>query len=81
MLIESYTSKAGEKRFRPVIQSRSEMDDAGLCIACGVEASNVEPDARQYVCETCGENKVYGLEELVVMGIAKVRFGSDGEEV
>jgi hypothetical protein len=30
----------------------------------------VEPDARRYTCEGCGQPKVYGLEELVLMGIA-----------
>jgi len=77
MRVESYKTKSGLTRFRPVIESRSEMTDAGLCIACGVEAQNVEPDAKQYVCEDCGENKVYGLEELVIMGIAKVEFGGE----
>jgi len=44
----------------------------GLCIHCGEEASNIEPDARQLIlfneCESCGKNGVYGVEELLVMG-------------
>ena len=40
----------------------------GLCLKCGEEAFNVEPDARRYACETCGEKAVYGMEELLVMG-------------
>ena len=47
-------------------------NDAGLCIHCGEEASNIEPDARQYECESCGKNGVYGVEELLVMG--RVQF-------
>lgn len=44
-----------------------EMDDCrGFCIACGDEAYNVEPDARKYFCETCGEPQVYGAEELLM---------------
>lgn len=43
-------------------------DDVGFCTACGEYGYGVEPDARKYECEICGENKVYGLEELLVMG-------------
>ncbi len=44
-------------------------DNLGFCLACGAEAYCVEPDAREYECESCGENKVYGAEELLLMGI------------
>jgi len=43
-------------------------DNRGFCLACGAEAFNVEPDAREYECETCGESRVYGAEELLIMG-------------
>lgn len=43
-------------------------DYRGFCIECGAEAFNVEPDARKYVCESCGAKAVYGAEELVLMG-------------
>ena len=39
----------------------------GFCLACGSEAYNVEPDAREYKCEACGEKKVYGAEEILMM--------------
>jgi hypothetical protein len=42
--------------------------DTGYCLACMVEASGVEPDARQYECEACGAHRVYGCEELLMMG-------------
>ena len=41
---------------------------AGFCLACGKKAYQVEPDAREYECQSCGENKVYGAEELLMMG-------------
>jgi len=41
--------------------------DEGICLACGATAHGVEPDARQYVCEACGQPKVYGGEEIVMM--------------
>ena len=43
----------------------------GFCVACGEEAFGVEPDARKYECESCGEHTVYGAEELVMMGLVE----------
>lgn len=40
-------------------------DGTGFCLACGAENSGVEPDARAYPCESCGERKVYGAEECL----------------
>ena len=46
-------------------------EHGGACIACGEEAYGVEPDARGYECEECGAPKVYGAEELILMGRAE----------
>lgn len=43
-------------------------DSVGFCLTCGENAYGVEPDARGYKCEACLDDKVYGLEELVLMG-------------
>lgn len=43
--------------------------NGGFCTACGAEADGIEPDAREYTCEVCGEKKVYGAEELMLMGL------------
>jgi hypothetical protein len=40
----------------------------GFCTGCGATAHNVEPDARNYTCESCGEAKVFGAEELLLCG-------------
>jgi hypothetical protein len=42
------------------------LDDPGFCIACGADAYGVEPDARRYKCEACGEKAVYGAQELAL---------------
>ena len=42
--------------------------NAGFCTSCGEEAHNVEPDARGYKCESCGEFAVSGAEEIVISG-------------
>ena len=43
------------------------LDNPGFCVHCGAEAEGVEPDARRYACEACGENGVYGADELLLM--------------
>lgn len=41
-------------------------DRMGVCTSCGEYADGVEPDARGYKCEACGEKRVSGLEEIVI---------------
>lgn len=49
------------------VQRRLEtLDNPGFCIACGLEHGGCEPDAREYPCEACGENTVYGADELLM---------------
>jgi len=71
-----FKNKKGDTRFKIEISSSefSELssDGGGFCIACGEEASGVEPDARGYECECCDANKVYGLEELLMMGFVSI---------
>lgn len=43
------------------------LDNPGFCLACGIDVEGVEPDARRYPCEACGEPQVYGAEELAIM--------------
>lgn len=49
-----------------VIDAVSEDDGIGFCKACGEEQFGCEPDARNYECESCGENQVFGAEELLI---------------
>ena len=42
------------------------LDNPGFCIVCGEEAEGVEPDARRYKCEHCGECTVYGADEIAM---------------
>ena len=39
----------------------------GFCTVCGFQQGGCEPDAREYTCENCGEDKVFGAEELLLM--------------
>jgi len=43
------------------------MANTGICVECGNAQDGCEPDAREYVCDDCGEPKVYGAEEIFMM--------------
>lgn len=47
-------------------RSHTSLDNPGFCVICGAEVDGVEPDARRYVCEICGEPGVYGAEDLLI---------------
>lgn len=51
----------------PILRAAVRDDYTGVCRACGAEQSNVEPDAHNIRCESCGKHEVFGAEELVVM--------------
>jgi len=38
----------------------------GFCVECGAESYNCEPDAAEYVCDACGERRVFGATEIMV---------------
>lgn len=71
---KSYRTNTGQTRYRPVVteDELAELDTTGFCVACGAEVLGVEPDARRYACEGCGEQMVYGVEELVLMGLVRI---------
>ena len=56
-----------ERVVEAVGREMSSLDNPGFCIACGEDAEGVEPDAREYECESCGEHQVYGAQELLLM--------------
>ena len=45
----------------------SSLDNPGFCLACGDDADGVEPDARNYECESCGATEVFGADEVLMM--------------
>ncbi len=58
-------NKVSLKRIMAAVEAD---DNLGFCTACGRKAHSVEPDARGYTCEGCGEPKVFGAEELLMIG-------------
>ena len=73
----TYRSRSGMTLYCPVIETEDEMyavnsSDEGFCLGCGSTRSGVEPDARRYPCESCGEDLVYGFQELLFMDLLKI---------
>lgn len=66
--VKSYKTKSGAIQFKPSFAWCQDADGEGFCLACG-ETQDAEPDARRYVCDSCGAPKVYGNEELVLMNL------------
>jgi Zn finger protein HypA/HybF involved in hydrogenase expression len=70
----AYKAKNGATQYMPRLSTieQNSAEYMGYCLACGEEQEGVEPDARQYECEACGKSKVYGGEELLLMGLVFV---------
>lgn len=64
-----YGPVKNEVTFDQIVEAIKSGDYVGFCLACGAEAYGVEPDAHEYTCESCGAKKVYGAEELLIMGV------------
>jgi hypothetical protein len=47
-------------------RSQLTLDNPGLLV-CGNEQEGCEPDARNYKCESCGADQVFGAAELVLV--------------
>ena len=43
-----------------------DLENPGICKACGSEQDGCEPDARNYICESCEQPQVFGASELLM---------------
>lgn len=68
-MVAGHASLSFERICEAARRQISTLDDPGFCLACGHEATGCEPDACEYECDNCGESKVYGASELVIMAI------------
>jgi len=68
---QQYRAHNGNLQWRPSIALTMLLneDGAGFCLACGHEQAGIEPDVCRDTCEHCGAEKVYGAEELALMGL------------
>jgi hypothetical protein len=49
------------------VMSAVEQDDnLGFCSECGAEHYQIEPDARNYPCDECGNRAVFGAEQYLI---------------
>jgi len=80
MTTKTIVSDKGNKYIVPVVSSEEMeqimfgMDSPGWCLTCGEEVDGVEPDARRYHCECCDKRTVYGMEELLIMGLLIIEW-------
>lgn len=79
---KTYTARNGATQYRPSMRWAErvvrEDNNEGFCLACGSTQEAVEPDARRYRCDACGEPKVYGAEQLILMGLPHGKPGREG---
>ena len=55
------------------IRRETSRDRPGLCIECGAEQDDCEPDDMNLECRTCGESGVYGSDELALRQIFDIQ--------
>jgi ribosomal protein L37E len=71
--MRKYKAKNGNIQYKPnlddLMRECENDNNSGYCLACGEQAFGIEPDARKYQCESCGMPKVYGSQELLLMGL------------
>ena len=51
-------------------QEAEEMQ-SGFCLDCGWMQESCEPDARNYHCDECGADRVFGAQEVLLMGLVE----------
>jgi hypothetical protein len=56
-----------ELSLKRIMAAIEEGDSIGFCRSCGAEHDGCEPDARNYLCDECGQRLVFGAEELLLM--------------
>ncbi len=65
--IKVHPSVTKDRVIEAVERGNTSLDTPGICLACGLDQDGCEPDARRYECDSCGENAVFGAEELLFM--------------
>lgn len=70
--------KPNPSNFKEISLSVEEVDAArifwkGWCIVCGEDYMGIKPNDRAKECDECEKNLVYGVDELLRMGVIKIR--------
>jgi hypothetical protein len=61
-----HKSLTDEVIFEACERRQTSLDNPGFCLICGNESDGCEPDARNYTCEACGAEQVFGSDELLM---------------
>jgi len=76
MKLKRITLKNGLKVYKfsmsPFLFEELNDDYCGLCLKCGEINGQCEPDARKYKCQNCSKRSVYGVSELLLMGLIDI---------
>lgn len=67
MITKMHPNVTLEKLMEMGQRRNTSLDNPGICLTCGEEQEGCEPDARKYKCEHCGDNNVYGEDDLIMM--------------
>lgn len=54
-----------------VLEAIQEDDYVGFCLDCGAENYQCEPDMEEGRCESCGADRVYGAQQILLMGLVQ----------
>lgn len=66
-LAEMHPSVTAERVCDAVYRRLVSLDNPGFCLDCGADADGIEPDARQFRCDSCGLPAVFGADEVLLM--------------
>jgi Zn finger protein HypA/HybF involved in hydrogenase expression len=70
---KQYRARNGALQYKPaqglLIDLIESGEPQGFCLACAEVIDEIEPDARATDCPNCAAAKVYGAEELLLMGL------------
>lgn len=68
-----YRAKNGNMQYKPgfseLLQIIEGDNSTGFCLACAEFIPGIEPDAGKITCPCCSMPKVYGAEQLLLMGL------------
>lgn len=69
-------------KLKLTLEEITKADDScsGFCIECHEEQCGVEPDARKYLCESCGCRTVYGAAQLVLENLVEITGGNEEDD-
>lgn len=70
--MKAYKAKSGATQYKQsfaTLERAANAGNVGFCLACGKKVAGCEPDMRKGECPHCAALKVYGAEEMVLMGL------------